>query len=244
MPYIQLNDRQFPLRPGETRVGTGATAGIRLQQAEMPGIQAVVSVTPDQRVFIRRASADASVRVNGVVLGAEPSPLLHGDKIEIGGDELLFGDDRKGGQTQYISSEALPPLALPDTPGRPARPTAATGGRLISLVDGREYAVPATGLSIGRDAGCDVVVPGGDVSRRHAEVVPGETGYVLIDQSTNGVFVNGARIARSQLLGRGDVVRVGGEEFRFHADAVAAAASPVAAAAVTARAVSEFRRAA
>ena len=38
------------------------------------------------------------------------------------------------------------------------RPTAASGGRLVSLVDGKEYTVPGGGLVIGRDAACDVVV--------------------------------------------------------------------------------------
>jgi pSer/pThr/pTyr-binding forkhead associated (FHA) protein len=78
---------------------------------------------------------------------------------------------------------------------------------------------------IGRDAGCDVVVPNADVSRRHAEIVPAQAGYVLTDLSTNGVFVNGDRVKYSVLLGRGDVIRLGSEELRFHADAQQASGS-------------------
>jgi pSer/pThr/pTyr-binding forkhead associated (FHA) protein len=103
--------------------------------------------------------------------------------------------------------------------------TAPTGGRLVSLVDGREYPIAATGVVIGRDAGCDVVVPHAEVSRRHAEIVPAQSGYVLTDLSTNGVFVNGDRVKYSALLGRGDVIRLGAAEFRFHADVRAAASS-------------------
>jgi pSer/pThr/pTyr-binding forkhead associated (FHA) protein len=73
-------------------------------------------------------------------------------------------------------------------------------------------------LTFGRDASCDVVIPSSEVSRRHAEVVPGDVGYVLSDTSTNGVFVNGTRIEAMQVLGRGDVMRIGTEEFRFYAD--------------------------
>jgi len=99
-----------------------------------------------------------------------------------------------------------------------ARAVAPSGGRLVSLVDGKEYAVPEKGLVIGRDAGCDVVVPRNEVSRRHAELAPTEDGYVIRDTSSNGVFVNGDKIQGSLRLSRSDVIRVGGEEFRFYAD--------------------------
>jgi pSer/pThr/pTyr-binding forkhead associated (FHA) protein len=88
----------------------------------------------------------------------------------------------------------------------------------VSLVDGKEYAVPDRGLLIGRDAGCDVVVPRNEVSRRHAELAATEDGYVVRDTSSNGVFVNGEKIQGSHRLARADVIRVGGEEFRFYAD--------------------------
>ncbi|HUF27595.1 MAG TPA: FHA domain-containing protein [Gemmatimonadaceae bacterium] len=185
---------------------------------------AVLTLGADRSVAIRRGSPASTVRVNGVQLGAEPTPLIHGDKIELAGVEMLFGDEKKGGGTQLFAGIQIPDLAGDHAPA-PARPTAATGGRLVSLVDGREYAVPQSGLTLGRDAGCDVVVPGGDVSRRHADIAPGPRGYEVSDSSTNGVFVNGERIRQPHVLGRGDVIRVGGEEFRFYAD-VAQSAEP------------------
>jgi pSer/pThr/pTyr-binding forkhead associated (FHA) protein len=202
-----------------------------------PPVQAVVDLTRENQVVIRRVAAGASVRVNGVQLGAEPTPLIHGDKIEIGDSELFYGDDRRGGSTQFISSVNVPDLQRLRSPG-PGKATAATGGRVISLVDGREYLVPAAGLTFGRDASCDVVIPSSEVSRRHAEVVPGDVGYVLSDTSTNGIFVNGTRIEAMQVLGRGDVFRIGTEEFRFYADVLptapaVAAPVPIEAAAVT-----------
>ena len=217
MPYIQLDETQFPLHVGEMSVGTAPEAAIRLPGAGELRVQAILRVSPGDQVAIRRAAPGAVVRVNGVQLGAEPTPLIHGDKIEVAGHELLYGDERKAGGTQMISGIRVPELGQQRV-HTPARATTTTGGRLVSLVDGREYAVPATGLTIGRDAGCDVVVPSNDVSRRHAEIAPGERGYIISDLSTNGVFVNGERVQRSQLLGRGDVVSVGVEEFRFYAD--------------------------
>ena len=47
------------------------------------------------------------------------------------------------------------------------------------------------------------------------------SGYVVRDLSANGVFVNGARTGDAQPLRRGDVIRIGTEEFRFYADDVA-----------------------
>ena len=257
MPYIQLNDQQYPLRVGEVRVGSGPEAQVRLPGAGGGHVDAIVELTADNHAAIRRARDGAVVRVNGVQLGAEPTPLIHGDKIEVDGQELLYGDDRKGGSTQMVSGSELAALQAQYNANKPARPTASTGGRLVSLVDGREYAVPADGLTIGRDAGNDVVVPSTEVSRRHAEIRSSPNGYVLTDTSTNGVFVNGRRVVQTQGLGRGDVLRVGNEEFRFYADAApvappapsvpapaaapaapAAAAAPVAPAAPVARSAS------
>ena len=65
------------------------------------------------------------------------------------------------------------------------KPTANTGGRIVSLTDGREYAVTGASLVFGREAGCDVVVTGKDVSRRHAEIVTTPKGYMVVDSSTN-----------------------------------------------------------
>ena len=225
MPYLQLNDKQVQLRIGETRIGAGPAVDIRLPgvlNAASPSVLAIADLGRDNHVAIRRAAPDALVRVNGVLLGAEPTPLIHGDKIEISGSELYYGDDKRGGSTQFIPSTNVPDFDRLRGPA-PARATAATGGRVISLVDGREYMVAYAGLVFGRDAGCDVVVPSSDVSRRHAEIVAGDTGYVVTDTSTNGLFVNGDRIEGMQILGRGDILRIGPEEFRFYADVVAPA---------------------
>ena len=216
MPYIQLSDKQYPLEVGETTVGTTG-ADIAVAGPAALGVQAKLQTGSDRSVVIRRASSEAAVRVNHVQLGNEPTPLIHGDKIEIAGAELLFGDDRKAGQTQALAGLKIDDVYQPRTSGG-AKTTSATGGRLVSLVDGREYIVSPTGISIGRDAGCDVVVPSPEVSRKHAELMVGPSGYTVTDLSTNGVFVNGERVGRARTLARGDVLRLGTEEFRFYAD--------------------------
>ncbi len=224
MPYIKLEGQQFPLVAGENAVGSGNDAQIRLAGGGAEGVFARLVVGADGETVVWRG-ADAVVKVNGVALGAEPSPLLHGDKMEIGGRELFFGDDKKAGNTQYVPNVKLPTPGA-SSPMAQHKPTAATGGRLISLVDGREYSVPVGGLVLGRDPTCDVVVSSGDVSRKHAVIGSTPDGYVLTDTSTNGVTVNGSRIAAPVRLGKGDLIVVGTEEFRFHADNLAPSAGP------------------
>src|SRR5256886_6465966 len=123
---------------------------------------------------------------------------------------------------------------MPEASGQPpvargtGKPGVATntGGRVVSLTDGREYVITAATIVFGREAGCDIVVAGKDVSRRHAEIMQTPKGYVLVDSSTNGTFVNEERVQGQRVLQRADVIRMGEESFRFYADVVPAAAPP------------------
>ena len=226
MPYIQLEGQQYPLVAGENAVGSGEGVRIRLTGGGVESVAAVMTVGADGGTIAKRGG-EQEVKVNGVALGPEGSPLLHGDKLEIAGRELYFGDDRKAGNTLYVPNVKLPASGA-SSPVGAHKPTAATGGRLNSLVDGREYPIPANGLVIGRDPACEIVVSSTDVSRKHAVIAPSQDGYVLTDTSTNGVIVNGERITAPARLGNGDVLEIGGDEFRFHADS--AAVAPAAAA--------------
>jgi pSer/pThr/pTyr-binding forkhead associated (FHA) protein len=228
MPVISVNDKDHSLRPGQTKIGAGPGVDVAISNDTALGLQAVLDLGSDNAVVIRRAREGADVRVNGVNLGIEPTPLIHGDKVEIGGVEILYSDDKKVGATQFVSKSDIAAQAAKRA--GPARATAATGGRLVSLVDGKEYQI-ADGVTFGREAGSDVVVAQPEVSRRHASISPTPEGYVLKDHSTNGIWVNGTRVQGSQLLARADVVRVGTEEFRFYADVAAARPTPGAASA-------------
>lgn len=223
MPYIQFKEQRFPLTAAELTVGAYEGAALRLPGDDAT-LRAVLQVGADGTGIVRRGSTDAVVFVNGVQLGAEPSPLLHGDKLSIGSHELRYGDDVKGGSTQFMSSVSVPD-ALKAKGGAPKKPTTATGGRLVSLVDGREYPVPDSGVTFGREIGNDIVIASTEVSRKHASIAPADGGYVVTDLSTNGMTINGLRVEKSQLLGRGDVLRIGPEEYRFYAD-VAKAPAP------------------
>src|SRR5205809_1358883 len=226
MSLLELGGNKFTIPVGEVALGSDASCAISLSGSGILPRHAVLQGQADGQVIIRKASPAADVLINGVRLGAEPTPLLHGDKVDVGGHELTFVDERRSGSTQYVP--ALPQKEGTGKGGGAVKPAAVgtTGGRLVSLTDGREYVITGASLVFGREAGSDVVVVGKDVSRRHAEIVQTPRGYLLVDSSTNGSFVNEERVEGQRILARADVIRIGEEQFRFYADAAPAAGPP------------------
>ena len=74
--------------------------------------------------------------------------------------------------------------------------------------------------SIGRSSACHIVIEQALVSRKHAELVVGETGVGLRDLgSINGVFVNDRRVSEGlNALANGDRFVIGNEEFELRLD--------------------------
>ncbi len=205
MIQLDVEGRRYGVVPGEMLVGSDPEAAIPLFGSGVAPQHAMVQGWPDGSAAIR-ALGNADVQVNGIRLGAEPTPLLHGDKIRIGSKEILVQDEARAGRTRL-----MPALAVEGSTGH-----AMGGGTIVCLTDGREYALAEGALVFGREAGADVVVPSTEVSRRHAELHPTADGVMLLDTSVNGTFVNGARVSGQRMLRHGDVLRVGSEEFRYH----------------------------
>jgi len=225
MALLEMGGRKFTIPAGDVFLGSDPGSAIHLTIAGVLPRHAKLKGFPDGQVVITKAVPEADVLINGVRLGAEPTPLLHGDKVEVAGQELTFVDERRSGSTQYVQAMNLPEaMAKAQSEARSAgKATSNTGGRVVSLTDGREYAIAGASLVFGRDATCDVVVSGKDVSRRHAEIVQTPKGYLVVDSSTNGTFVNEVRVEGQRLLARADVIRIGDENFRFYADAASQA---------------------
>jgi pSer/pThr/pTyr-binding forkhead associated (FHA) protein len=218
MMQLEVGGRRIPIAAGDTVIGSAPWCAIVLEGEGVRPHHAVVQGTAGGSAAIRTVAADAEVSINGVRLGTDPTPVLHGDKIQIFDHEILAVDPQRAGNTQLFDSGAFA-----DLPSMPAKtPPGPTGGRVVCLTDGREYTVKSEPLVFGRDAASDVVVLGGDVSRRHAEIQVTPEGYVLEDLSVNGTHVNGRRIGRQHLLARADVIRIGTDEFRFYADSAPA----------------------
>lgn len=155
--------------------------------------------------------------MNGARLGSDPTPLMHGDKIRIGGCEIAVADPRRAGATQVLATAQPASTPDPESPTtRELPPEASAAGRLVSLTDGREYRLDVVPFVIGRDATATLVVDSEEVSRRHAEIVAVPDGDCLVDLSSNGVWVNGERIRGKTTLKSGDVIRIAAEELRYY----------------------------
>ncbi len=219
MAQVEWGSRRFPIPVGEVEAGSDAACAIQVTDPRVLPRHVRFIGQADGQVVVRKAVPEADVLINGVRLGGEPTPLLHGDKLDLAGVELAFVDERRSGSTQYIQAlQVAQAAAQVKAEIRPGQPTANTGGRVVSLTDGREYTIAGSSLVFGREAGCDVVVTGQDVSRRHAEIMVTPKGYVLVDSSTNGTFVNEEAVQGQRLLMRADLIRVGEDTFRFYAD--------------------------
>ena len=78
---------------------------------------------------------------------------------------------------------------------------------------------------VGRHPSCHVCIPAKGLSRRHCQVFVDGVRAVLRDLgSSNGTFVNNQRVERTELRD-GDVISLGGFQFRFDAEGAAAPAA-------------------
>ncbi len=91
----------------------------------------------------------------------------------------------------------------------------------------REIPEGDVSLSIGRHSECDVLLPGGGVSRRHARLhLLGGTAFVEDTGSSAGTFVNGVRVSETTELPLEAVLTVGVYSLQMTDKAEAAAAPP------------------
>jgi hypothetical protein len=89
--------------------------------------------------------------------------------------------------------------------------------RLLVPASGEQRVVHLLGrkTSIGRTADNDLRINEDCISRHHAVILTSSTSAIIEDlDSTNGVIVNGKKVAR-QVLNEGDLVTIGKTTFRF-----------------------------
>jgi len=229
---LEFSGRRYPVATDELIIGSDPAATMLLPSPGVLPRHAVVRLVREGMAVVQPGVPGAEVLLNGSPLGADPTPIMHGDRLRIGDQDITVADPRRAGQTAVVE---LPDLALelegnapPEPPERPVGaapvkiepvldPRAGPAPRLVSLADGREYRIEVVPFVLGRDPVCEVVIASGDVSSRHAEIVVRPDGDVLVDLSTTGTYVNGTRVESRHVLRNADVIRVGDEELRYYA---------------------------
>jgi pSer/pThr/pTyr-binding forkhead associated (FHA) protein len=237
---LRAGDERCSLQPGTHGLGGRAPDAIQLAALESPPRAAIVTVSDDGVTVLQRTTASVMVRIDGETIGIAAVELRHGDTIEFGDCRLIFENEstslgrpgrRSVERAMSVSvTEGARSLSLVAASARvgtePKAPHVANADHVMtaSLVvtrTGVRHPLPARRIYIGRDDGCEVVVRGNSVSRRHASIAPVNGGFMLRDESVNGTLVNGVRVVGTYLLGHGDVVRVQDEELSVELDASA-----------------------
>ena len=104
---------------------------------------------------------------------------------------------------------------------QPARRGAVTGRFVVvtsaDLDEGQDFELDSAQPTIGRGGQNDIAIRSDEyASARHARFEPRQDGVWVQDLgSTNGTYLNGARLDRPRRLTEGDVVRIGETDLRY-----------------------------
>lgn len=200
----------------------------------------IVWLSPEDRELLAGVEGSLIEELSGYLLEharRERLALLSRPQIEFRTDERLslgeFGIQTRvvrPSDEPLVDEQADPAYAVQadhgntmiySTAGRIRGPVEEAQGtrptRALVLAEGRRHAVGPAGATIGRSRDCDIVLADANVSRRHAELLPGAAGtWTIADLgSTNGVLVNGRRIAGAEPLDAGDRIALGTAEIAF-----------------------------
>lgn len=234
--------KEWPLDAAQNFVGRGETCHVILRgDPQIAPVHASIARQGGHFV-ISDAGTPVGTFVNGHRIAQ--ASLQPGDVVQIGSFTLRFMTKTtqhayaRGGLGAPVAPSTPPPAGapfpnVPQTPyGMPtqAMPAAPAGQPTVAFAQspvavptlvamdgplaGRRYAL-AGPLEIGREATGIALTGDANASRRHAAVAPAPGGVLVTDLgSTNGTFVDGARVQRA-LARPGSLVRVGSTTFRI-----------------------------
>ena len=104
---------------------------------------------------------------------------------------------------------------------QPAQRTAISGRLVVvkspDLEEGDDFELDSAQLTIGRGGQNDIPIRSDEyASARHARFEPRQDGVWVQDLgSTNGTYLNGARLEQPRRLTQGDIVRIGETDLRY-----------------------------
>lgn len=212
-PTVQLpvlvdsSGREHKLRPGSTVLGR--QGDIQVEDSRASRRHAQVESSP-AGMTVEDLGSTNGTSLNGRRLGpGEKAALSPGDKVSLGGFELVFSLPGEGAKTLMAAGGRTAAIAAPPTLGEVKA--------WINLPDGEQPLRLGT-YTFGRKSDNDLVITDSFVSGRHGTIEVTDAGIVLTDTgSTNGTVVNDAKVpahAPTQIL-RGDVIKLGSTEVTF-----------------------------
>lgn len=230
--------KEWPIDAAQTLIGRDERAHVPLfSDPNVAPLQAVIVKQGGQYV-LHDPGTPMGVGLNGGRLAA-PAVLRPGDMINVGSNQLQFlmkagaaaksGEGRSGpymvgGQSQPVQPQSYAPPGTqtqayvpPTQTQQYAAPQTQAGLVLVATagpLTGQRF--PMVGpVEVGREGGAIPMGFDNMASRRHASLTPTPDGLAVQDLgSTNGTFVNGARVSTATLR-RGEVLQIGSSSFRL-----------------------------
>lgn len=88
--------------------------------------------------------------------------------------------------------------------------------KLVNTVTNESISLRERETSVGRNKGCDIVLPFDTISRLHAVIAYRNKGFVIFDTfSKSGVKVNGKKIEKKAYIHNGDEINIGGLQYQL-----------------------------
>lgn len=199
-----LAGQTFALDQATLGFGRSADNRVAIPNSQASRHHAEIRLENGQPVIYDLGSSNGT-KVNNERI-SQPRPLEDLDKITIA--DCVF-------QLQAVVEAAT----MPD-PAEEMYP------RLLRLnsTEQASYQMDKLPLTLGRDNQNQVIIQGRQASRYHAEIRQSPEGPVIADLgSSNGTYVNGARLRQPQLLRHNDRLEIGGEALVY----LAGPASPL-----------------
>src|SRR5579862_575101 len=82
-------------------------------------------------------------------------------------------------------------------------------------------------INVGRVQGNDLMLPKGNVSKRHARLLYRDGRFIVTDlKSTNGTYVNGRKIAQATIVREGDKIYIGDFVLRIESTSSGGSGAP------------------
>jgi len=181
-----------PLHYWETSIGRSQSCDIVLNYPTVSRFHSVVSRRKNTWVIFDTDSK-TGISLNGQKI-KKKEHLSDGDRVTFGEVTYIFsapdfGDKKEKGKVpQY---------------------------RLVSVSNGKTFALDGVFFTIGRAHDCDVFVNLPTVSRRHVELHFADGKWRMKNLSQNGVGVNSRLCMNEKVLKSGDILDIGGAKIRF-----------------------------